>query len=151
MVNKEHPVVKNFTRFLSVIVAVATVGSVAGCAIPVGDAKVRHTFEIEVGKTLGKAKNIHYTYGSEFVDEIKPSAIAIGPFISFTASMQVPEFFVVSWNAADGAKHEAKVPVRGKLSGSMEHKSIVFVIMPDWVEGYVGISTPSGEKRERFY
>lgn len=65
--------------------------------------------------------------------------------------MRVPAEFEISWEAPEGTRHEAKIPVRSRLPGSIENKTIVFVIMPGSVEGYVGISTPYGQKRERFY
>jgi hypothetical protein len=102
-------------------------------------------------RLIGKAINIRYTYGDEFVDQTRPAAIAIGPFTTYIAPMHIPEEFQISWETTDGAMHKAKVPVRSRLPGSIENKSVIFVIMPDHVEGYVGVSTPYGQKRERFY
>lgn len=125
--------------------------AIVGCAIAGPNDKVRHGLEIEVDKSVGKAINIRYTYGDEFVDQTRPAAIAIGPFTTYIAPMHIPEEFQINWETTDGAKHEAKVPVRSRLPGSIENKSVIFVIMPDHVEGYVGVSTPYGQKRERFY
>ncbi|ANC42913.1 hypothetical protein A6P55_00145 [Pandoraea pnomenusa] len=65
--------------------------------------------------------------------------------------MHVPEEFEISWETLDGRTHEAKVPVRSRLQGTVENKTIIFVIMQNHIEGYVGVSTPYGQKRERFY
>ncbi|BEV71365.1 hypothetical protein THUN1379_08470 [Paludibacterium sp. THUN1379] len=124
--------------------------AIMGCAAGPND-KVRHGLEIEVDKSVGKATNIRYTYGDELVDETRPVAIAIGSFTTYIARMHIPEEFHISWETSDGTKHDAKVPVRSRLSGSIENKDIVFVIMADHVEGYVGVWTPYGQKRERFY
>jgi hypothetical protein len=113
--------------------------------------RVRHGLEIEVDKTVGRAINIRYTYGDELVDQTRPAAIAIGAFTSYTAPMYIPEDFEISWETQDGKSHVAKVPVRSRLPGSVENKTIVFVIMSEHVEGFVGTSTPYGQKRERFY
>ena len=113
--------------------------------------RVRHGLEIEVNKSLGKATSIRYTYGVEIVDQVRPVAIAIGAFTTYVASMHVPEDFRISWETADGGKHEAKVPVRSAIPGSLANKTIVFVLMQDHVQGYIGVSTPYGQKRERFY
>lgn len=113
--------------------------------------KVRHGFEIEVDRTVGRAINIRYTYGDELVDQTRPSAIAIGAFTSYTAPMHIPEDFEISWETQDGKNHAAKVPVRSRLLSSVENKTIVFVIMSEHVEGFVGTPTPYGQKRERFY
>lgn len=122
-----------------------------GCAAAEPNAKVRHGLEIEVDKSVGRAVNIRYTYGDEFVNETKPSARAIGPMFSYVAPMHIPEEFEISWETQDGKKHTAKVPVRSRLPGSVADKTVLFVIMQDHIEGYVAISTPYGQKRERFY
>nr|WP_143029100.1 hypothetical protein [Massilia sp. PDC64] len=125
--------------------------AIVGCAVAGPNDRVRYALEIEVDKSLGKTTNIRYIYGDELVDQVRPIAIAIAPFTSYIATMHIPEEFQISWETIDDAKHEAEVPVRSRLLSSIEHKSIVFVIMPDHVEGYVGVSTPYGQKRERFY
>lgn len=122
-----------------------------GCSAAGPSAKVYHGLEIEVNKSVGHANNIRYTYGDEFINYTKPSAGSIAAFSSYTAPMHVPEEFEISWETPDGKKHEVKVPVRSRLSGSVENKTIVFVIMQDHVEGYLAVSTPYGQKRERFY
>lgn len=133
------------------VIWIGLFNTVAGCASARNEGSIRHCLEIEVDKSIGRAKNIRYTYGREFANEVKPSAIAIGPFMSFTSYMTVPDFFEIQWELADGTKRESKVPVRSRLPGSIKNKAIVFVIMADHIEAYVGISTPVGEKRERFY
>jgi hypothetical protein len=115
------------------------------------DAKVRYGLEIEVDKSIGKAVNIRYTYGDEFVNQARPSAIAIGAFVSYIAPMRIPENLEISWETPDGKRHEESVPVRSRLTSSVEGKTIVFVIMQDHIEGYIGVWTPYGQKRERFY
>jgi len=122
-----------------------------GCAATGSNAKIRHGLEIEVDKSVGRVVNIRYTYGNEFVNATKPSAGSIGPMFVYIAPMTIPEEFEIHWETQDGKKHDAKVPVRSRLPGSVENKSIVFVIMQDHVEGYVAVSTPFGQKRERFH
>lgn len=122
-----------------------------GCAAAEQDVKVYYGLQIEVHRSVGRANNIRYTYGDEFVNITVPSAGSIAAFESYTAPMHIPEEFEISWETPDRKKHEAKVPVRNRLKGSVENKMIVFVIMFDHVEGYIGISTPHGQKRERFY
>lgn len=121
-----------------------------GCAAG-PNAKVRHGLQIEVHKSVGRADNIRYTYGDEFVDATKPSAGSIGPMFVYIAPMHIPEEFAITWETPDGKKHEAKVPVYSRLPDSVRNKSVIFVIMQDHVEGYVGVDTPYGQKRERFY
>jgi hypothetical protein len=124
-----------------------------GCAAAAAgsNAKVRHKLEIEVDKSVGRAINIRYTYGDELVDQTRPMAIAIGAFTSYIAAMHIPEEFAISWETVEGKKHGVKVPVRSRLPGSVENKSVIFVIMQDHVECYVGLDTPYGQKRDRFY
>ena len=122
-----------------------------GCAAAESNAKVRHELQIEVDKSVERAVNIRYTYGDEFVNETKPSARAIGPMFSYVAPMRVPEEFEISWETQDGKTHTAKIPVLSRLPGSVENKTVLFVIMQDHIEAYVAISTPYGQKRERFY
>lgn len=141
----------NRRPILLVLVCVALMSVLDGCAAVGPNVKVRHGLEIEVDKSVGRVVNIRYTYGDEFVNETKPSARAIGSMFSYVAPMYIPERFEISWETQDGKKHEAKVPVRSRLPGSMENKTVLFVIMQDHIEGYVAISTPSGQKRERFY
>jgi len=141
----------NRRRIVGGLLGAGLMSMLNGCAAAGANAKVRHGLEIEVHKSVGEAKNIRYTYGDELVAQVRPSAIAIGAFMSYIAPMHIPEEFEISWETQDGKKHEAKVPVRSRLPGSVENKTIVFVIMSDHVEGYVAASTPYGEKRERFY
>lgn len=122
-----------------------------GCAAAGPNAKVYHSLQVEVHKSVGRAKNIRFTYGDEFVNETVPSAGSIAAFENYTAPMHVPEEFEISWETLDGRTHEAKVPVRSRLQGTVENKTIIFVIMQNHIEGYVGVSTPYGQKRERFY
>ena len=133
------------------LIGAGMMGAIVGCASAGPAAKVYHGLQIELSKSVGQANNIRYTYGDEFVNASKPSAGSIGPLFVYVAPMRVPDEFEISWETQDGKKHEAKVPVRSRLPGSIENKSIVFVIMADHVEGYVGVSTPYGQKRERFY
>lgn len=121
-----------------------------GCAAGSNE-KIRHGLQIELDKSVGRADNIHYTYGNEFVNATKPSAGSIAPLFVYIAPMHVPEEFEINWETQDGKKHAAKVPVRSRIPGSVENKTLVFVIMQDSVEGYVAVSTPFGQKRERFY
>jgi len=121
------------------------------CAIAGINSKVLHELQIEVSKKVGRALNIRYTYGSEFVNETVPSAGSVAAFENYTAPMLIPDEFEISWETEDGKKHQAKVPVRSRLPGSVENKSVIFVIMPDHVEGFIGTSTPYGQTRERFY
>jgi len=84
--------------------------AIACCAVAGPNDKVRHGLEIEVDESIGKAAKIRYTYGDEFVDQIRPVAIAIGAFKTYIALMHIPEKFQISWEATDGSKHEAKCP-----------------------------------------
>ena len=141
----------NFRRAVVGMAATTLVYAVAGCAATEVNGRVRHGLEIEVDKSLGRATKIRYTYGDEIVDQARPTAIAIGAFTTYVASMPIPEEFRISWETPDGGMHEAIVPVRRFIRGSIANKNIVFVIMQDCVEGYVGVDTPYGHKRERFY
>lgn len=135
----------------AVLLLLAACLAMSSCAMAAGpDARIRHGLEIEVSASVGRATNIHFTYGDEFIDSVRPAAIAIGPFMTFVSDMRIPETFSVSWDDRDGAHHAATVPVRSRLPGSIENKTLVFVIMPDHVEGYVGVETPRGQQRERF-
>lgn len=125
--------------------------AIVGCVSAEPGAKVYHGLQIEVSKIVGQANNVRYTYGDEFVNASKPSAGSIGPMFVYVAPMRVPDEFEITWETLDGKTHGAKVPVRSRLPGSVENKNLIFVIMPDHVEGYLGVSTPSGQKRERFY
>jgi len=138
-------------KFVMSLLGMWLVGVYAGCTAVGPNEKVRHGLEIEVDKSVGRAVNIRYTYGDEFVNSTKPSAIAIGPMFTYIAPMRIPEEFEISWETQDGKQHEATVPVRGRLPGSVENKTVLFVIMQDHIEGYVSVSTPYGPKRERFY
>jgi len=125
--------------------------NLSGCATAGAQDKVYHTLEILVDKSVGKAFNIKYTYGEEFIDYIKPSAGSVTPFSSYTAPMRIPDEFKISWETQDRQKHEARVPVLSKLPDSVKNQTILFVIMPDHVEGFVAVSTPSGPRKTRFY
>ena len=143
--------VRNRRPILLGLVGAGLMRVLDGCAAAGPNAKVYHGLQIEVDKSVGRAVNIRYTYGDEFVNETKPSARAIGPMFSYDAPMHIPEQFEISWETQDGKKHEAKVPVRSRLPGSVENKTVLFVIMQNHIEGYVTTPTPSGQKRERFY
>ncbi|MHA4866187.1 hypothetical protein ACXZ1M_00620 [Duganella sp. PWIR1] len=125
--------------------------SLGGCAIAGKNDKVYHGLQIEVHRSVGKVFNVRYTYGEAIVNETVPSAGSVAAFENYSAPMRIPEEFQISWETQDEKKHEAKVPVYSRFSGSIDNKSIIFVIMSDHVEGYVGVSTPYGQKRERFY
>lgn len=142
---------QNRRQIMFGLLGVGMMSVLSGCAAAGANAKVRHGLEIEVDKSVGEAKNIRYTYGDELVDQKRPSAIAIGAFMAYISPMHIPEQFAISWETLDGKQHEAKIPVRSRLHSSIKNKTIVFVIMQDHVEGYIGISTPYGQKRERFY
>lgn len=141
----------NLRRSILRLIGGGMMSVLAGCAVAGPNSKVLHELQIEVNKSVGRALNIRYTYGSEFVNEAVPSAGSVAAFENYTALMLIPDEFEISWETQDGKKHQAKVPVRSRLPGSVENKSVIFVIMPDHVEGYVGVSTPYGQKRERFY
>ena len=140
-----------FRRSILRIAGTAFAYVLTGCATTVTNARVRHGLQIELDKSVGQATNIRYTYGDEFVDQVKPVASSIGAFITYIALMHVPEKFQVSWETANGEKHEATVPVRSSIRRPIANKNIVFVIMHDYVEGYVGVTTRYGQMRERFY
>ncbi len=141
----------NLRRGILLLIGTGILSAVTGCATAEPSAKVYHRFQLEVHKSAVQLNNIRFTYGDDFVGTVVPSARAIASFEDYSAPMRIPEEFDISWETRDGKKHEANVPVRSRLPGSIENKSIVFVIMADHVEGYVGVSTPTGQKRERFY
>lgn len=142
---------RNRRRIMLGLLGAGLMSVLDGCAAAGPNAKVYHGLQIEVHKSVGRANNIRYSYGDEFVDATVSSAGSIASFEDYTAPMHIPEKFEISWETQDGETHEAKVPVRSRLPGSVENKTLVFVIMSDHVEGYIGVSTPFGQKRERFY
>lgn len=123
--------------------------AIQGCAAMDSNAPVFHGFQIEVDKSVGRIVNITYSYGDDFVNVKKPSAIAIGPWTSYDAPMRIPDHFEASWETSDGKKHEAKVSVKSRLPSSIENKIVAFVIMKDHVEGYV-LNSAISAKRELF-
>lgn len=141
----------NLRRSMLELIGAGIISAILGCASAEPSAKVYHRLQIEVHKTTVQLKNIRFTYGDDFVDSLVPSARAIGAFEDYSAPMRIPDEFDIRWETQDGKKHEAKVPVRSRLPDSIENKSIIFVIMPDHVEGFIGVSTSYGQKRERFY
>ncbi len=112
--------------------------------------KVRHGFELDVDKSVGKAINVRFTYGEELKDQ-GPKTMGFPGGMTHRTEMRIPEEFEISWETMDGNKHTAKVPVRSLLPGSIEDKKVLFVIFQDHIEGYVSTYTPYGPKRERFY
>lgn len=133
------------------LIGVGMMSAITGCAAAGPESKVYHRFQLEVHKSAVQVSNVRFTYGDDFVDTVVPVARAIASFEDYSAPMRVPDEFHISWETQDGKKHEEKVPVRHRVPGSLENKSIIFVIMPDHMEGYIGVSTPYGQKRERFY
>lgn len=136
-------------QFVALIVGGMMI-AINGCATS-PDGKVRHGFELEVDKSIGEARNIRYTYGDDFVNRTRANGDSVSPLFSYVAPMRVPEEFLISWETLDGNRHEAKVPVRGRLRRSLENKTISFLIFQDRVEGYVVELTPKGRKKEQFY
>jgi hypothetical protein len=125
--------------------------TLGGCAASTQNSYVYHAFALEVDKSAGHVANIRYTYGDELPDETKPSAKPGIPYDTHFAPMQIPEEFKISWETQDGKKHEARVPVRSRISSSVKNKTILFLIMYESIEGYIETDTPYGPKRERFY
>jgi hypothetical protein len=112
--------------------------------------RVYHGFGLEVGSGLGVVRNMRYRYG-ELGWQSRPAAKA-GVGTTMRLTMEVPEEFEISWETEDGVHHEATVPVRSRLSGSIEGKLILFVIMQNEVQGFVLTSSSTyGSKRERFF
>jgi hypothetical protein len=149
--NEEIKMELNLRRSILGLIGAGTISLLTGFAMAEPNSKVYHGLQIEVNKSVGMVLNIRYTYGSAFVNETLPSAGSFAAFENYTAPMLIPDEFEISWETQDGKKHQANVPVRSRLPGSVENKSVIFVIMPDHVEGYVGVFTPYGQKRERFY
>jgi hypothetical protein len=140
----------NRRRIAIVLFGSGLMSALEGCAAGPNE-RVRHGLQIELGEGVGRINNIRYTYGDEFVNERKASASSPIPWFIHIAPMILPEEFLISWEAQGGEKHAAKIPVRSRLSSSIENKIIVFVVMQDTVEGYIAVSTPFGQKRERFF
>ena len=138
-------------RSILALIGAGMISAITSCAAVEPGARVYHRFQLEVHKSAIRLYNIRFTYGDDFVETVVPSARAVRSFEDYSAKMRVPEEFDIRWETQDGEKHEAKVPVRSRLIGPVENKSIVFIIMADHVEGYIGVSTPSGQKRDRFY
>jgi hypothetical protein len=141
----------NRRKLISTLLGTGLMVTLGGCAANNQSDDVYHGFALEVGKSAGHVINIRYSYGNELPDESRPSAKANGSFITHFAPMQIPEEFKIAWETQDGQKHEAKVPVRSRLSSSVKNNKILFVIMYNSIEGYISTSTPYGPKLERFY
>jgi hypothetical protein len=123
--------------------------SIGACATT-ETGRIHHSFAIEVGRGVTPIKKLRYMYGDLGWRE-NPSA-APGPLSALSGDMNVPEEFEISWESELGQRYAFKVPVRSKLSGSVEDKTVRFVIMGDRVEGYLGTREGIGsEKLERFY
>lgn len=135
---------------LKAIVAVTLMGTTAGCVTAGPNERVYFEFELSVGDT--DLKNVHYTFGDELVNRLRPVALSMLPFQNYTAQMIIPENFDVSWETDDGKHHSVTVPVRSRLHESIYHKTLLFVLQKDSVEAYIAINTPAGQKREKqFY
>lgn len=142
----------NIGKCVFVAMVIALTHFMSGCATETQQDRVYHTLLIEVDKSTKEALNIRYSYGDELIDRHVPIRDwIVGPFVNHTAPMRIPQNFNISWETLDGSKHQAIVPVFSKLPGSVKNKAILFVMMPDHIQGVVVVSTASGSKRTRFY
>lgn len=130
---------------------VACVSLLSACAADGSKEKVYHRLQIEVHQSLGRANNIRFTYGDEFVNEFVPSAKSLASFEDCTARMHVPTEFSISLETPSGSQSTATVPIRSQLKGSVENKAIIFATVEDHVEGYTGLCNPYDQRRERFF
>jgi hypothetical protein len=123
-----------------------------GCAASQVDEHVSFIFELKVGAMAKSLTNVHYSFGSQIVDRVRPVAAPGLSFEDFSAQMQIPESLDVSWETPDGRKHAVTVPVSGHLGQSIRGKTLLFVLQEDSVEGYITVYTPAGRKVEKqFY
>lgn len=98
----------------------------------------------------GPLQHLRWHYGDIQPHEM-PVARATGiPFVLRRQSMPVPEFFDVSWQAADGQWRLAHVPVGSRLPASPQGRSVLFMIDGDQVTGDLVFYTPYGDKLEPF-
>lgn len=129
----------------------ALVVGATGCALGT-DAVVYHGVSVECEKSVGQVRNVQYTYGEWLKNHKKGVVTPIGSV--FLSPMPLPEEFTISWDAPDGRRQEAKVPVRSRFTwGVGRGDVVVFVITAaNTVEGYVDPSpSRSGAARWRFY
>ncbi len=125
------------------------------------DEEVYHTFLLSVDSSVKEVRNLRYHYGSfGWLEDPREKS---GPVADNTASITVPDFFEISWDAENGQHYSFSIPVRSKIKAGALGKSnsVLFVIMSDHVEGYIETSTrkvnpKTGLKyydrtRERFY
>lgn len=140
------------SRFVSLMIGAALMANSVGCAGTRSDAPVYFVFELRAGDTKEPLRNIHYSFGTELVDRMRPVARPGLSFQNFSAQMAVPARFDVTWDTSDGRSHSFSVPVRELITESVRGKTLLFVLQDDSVEGYIAVLTPAGQKIERrFY
>ena len=136
-------------RALGGLILLSSIGS---CSASRLDDRAYFVFELKVGATAESLTNVHYTFGTDIVERVRPVARPGLSFEDFSAQMQIPERLDVSWETPDGKKHAVTVPVRGHLGGPISGKTLLFVLQEDSVEGYITVYTPAGRKVEKqFY
>lgn len=145
-------------RYVHSLIWVAGVTALSdGCVGPITtQERFYYAFELGVDHSLGRATNINYKFG-----DLGSLSLKRAKYLGWTGQtlqrveMVVPDFFEVSWETPDGTRHEAKVPVRSRLSRSMlsgHGKGILFMLHQDEVRGYVTNNTdPVTKEPRRFY
>ena len=121
-----------------------------GTCLAVETVRVYHRFAIEVGRGMKPVRNLRYLYG-DLGWRMKPIAEPLGALSSLSGVMLVPDEFEISWETEVGQQYEFKIPVRASLPSSAKGKTVLFVIMADKVEGYLGTPVGLEDKLERFY
>ncbi len=85
------------------VIAAILVGATASCAAASPDTRVYFIVELKVGSTRESLKNIHYTFGDELLNRIRPSAIPGSPFENYSAPPRWPQVWEVGWPPGDSA------------------------------------------------
>ena len=133
---------------LQTLALALVLGGLSGCAST--DPRVYHKLEIRLDKSVGRASDLHWSYGPDLPDGHAATASDVSNFENHPAPMRIPENFEISWQTLDGVKHQAKVPVLNHLPESASNRVVGFVVFYDHVEGYLVERSAQGEKATRF-
>lgn len=134
-------------KFLFQLILLLSISGLISCVTVDQTKPINHSLIISVDKSIEKITDVNYKYGTV---QARNRKFFFGSNPTSLYFMTVPEFFEIEWKTQDGVKHEAKIPVRGRVPGRIERNTILFIIYYDYVEAYKESYTPHGIYRDKF-
>lgn len=122
-------------RILSTLLSFCVAGFLGGCAGPSPSQVVLHCITFKADPRLNHVENVTYRYGNE--QRLNGMSVGIVRTMIRCVNMPVPEEMQIAWQSLDGTSYQAKVPVRKRLDGPIDRKELVFIFVPDGIEGFI--------------